>query len=179
MCMKMELFIAVFFSFVLSGNATSEDISLGIAGWEKFQGGDYKGAIALFERCISEGDLTKASLARTHRNIGLALRLDKRPDEAIKSYNKAIELKPDDVHQDYVNRGNAYSDLQEFEKALLDYAEAQKLFPDYNEAYYNRGIVFERQDKVAEAIDQFKLAYKFGLRSQLLHNRFVAHGLIK
>jgi len=107
------------------------------------------------------------------------LRRDGRPTEAVEYYDRAIAIKSDDVHKDYVNRGSAYSDAKEYDKALADYAEAQKIVPDYNEAYYNRGIVYERQDKNSEAIEQFKLAYKYNLRSQLLYERFVAHGLIK
>jgi len=166
--------------FVLCcGTALAEDISLGIAGWEKTEAGDHKAAIQLFLRCIAEGNLTPESLGRTYRNIGIALRRDERPKEAIGYYDKAIALKSDDVHKDYANRGNAYSDCKDYNNALIDYDKAQNIFNNYNEAYYNRGIVYERMDKNEDAVEQFKLAYKFGLRTQSLYERFVAHGLIK
>ena len=159
--------------------ASAEDLSLGMLGWEKTQQGDHKGAIELFQRCIAEGNLTQASLARTYRNIGIALRRDGRPLEAVDSYEKSIQLKPDDVHMDYVNKGNAYSDALKYEEALAEYDKAQAILPHYNEAYYNRGLVYERQEKKEQAIEQFKLAYQHGLRSQLLYERFVAYGLLE
>lgn len=173
----MIKYVAMFFLSCCLAHA--EDVSLGILGWEKTETGDHKGAIELFKKCIQEGDLTEASLARTYRNIGIALKRDGRPRESLEYYDKAIALKAHDQHMDYVNRGNAWSELNEFEKALSDYDMAMKIIPDYNEAHYNRGIVFEKQEKREEAVAEFKLAYKFGLRSRLLHERFVAYGLIK
>ena len=39
----------------------------------------------------------------------------------------------------YNNRGNAYYDLKDYQKAIADYTKAIELKPDYATAYYNRG----------------------------------------
>lgn len=175
----MKTIALVIFIFIVHGCLFAEDISLGIQGWQKTEEGDHKGAIELLKKCIAEGNLTKSSLARTYRNIGIALKRDGRPKESLEYYGKAIELAPSDVHMDYVNRGNSYSEMKEYDKALLDFDKAQKIKPDFNEAYYNRGIVYERLEKLKEAKEEFKLAYQHGLRSKLLQGRLIAHGIIE
>lgn len=175
----MKTIWLVLFVLIFKVYLVAEDVSLGKLGWEKTEAGDHKAAIELFKKCIAEGNLTKASLARTYRNIGIALKRDGRPKESLEYYGKAIELAPSDVHMDYVNRGNAYSEMKEYDKALLDYDKAQKIVPNYNEAYYNRGIVYEKKEKLKEAKEEFMLAYKNGLRSQLLQERLIAYGVIE
>jgi Flp pilus assembly protein TadD len=51
-------------------------------------------------------------------------------DEAIADLNKAIELKPDDAIA-YENRGWAYEEKGDVQKAIENYREAAKLNPDY------------------------------------------------
>jgi len=41
-----------------------------------------------------------------------------------------------------INRGVAYANLNQYEKAISDYTEAIRLKPDYAEAYQNRGIAY-------------------------------------
>ncbi|WP_194778300.1 toxin-antitoxin system YwqK family antitoxin [Pararhodonellum marinum] len=60
------------------------------------------------------------------------------PSETIPLYDKAIELNPT-VAQVYLNRGTAYSNGFEFEKAIMDFDKAIVLNPNYMEAYTNRG----------------------------------------
>ena len=56
---------------------------------------------------------------------------------------KATRLKP--AYADaYNNRGNAYVDLKQYDKAIADYTEAIRLKPDYAGAYYNRGLASPR-----------------------------------
>lgn len=160
-------------------SASGENITLCKKGWSETQGGNHLAAVELFEECIKTGELGEASLARTHRNIGIAYRRAKKPDLAVAAFTKAIELKPDDVWDDHVNRGNAYDDQGNFERAMAEYDRALELNPGYGEAYYNRGIAYEGQKEIEKARAEFVNAYKSGLRTQLLYERMVVHGLLK
>lgn len=159
--------------------AGREDLGLCIRGWDATEAGHHAEAIQLYGRCIKGGNLTRASLARTYRNLGIAYRRSGDPDKAVDALGKAIALHPADVWDDYVNRGNAYSDKGEFERAFENYDLALEANPGYGEAYYNRGIVFERQNEFEKAKAEFVRAYDHGLRSELLYERYVAYGLAK
>jgi len=155
-----------------------EDLSLCKSGWGATEAGDHASAIKLFESCINKGNLTPKSLARTYRNLGIASRRNNESHKAIDYYNKAISLPSADIWNDYVNRGNAWSELGEYQKALKDYDLAFESKPNYNEAYYNRGIVFEKQNQLERAKTEFIKAYEYGLRSEQLYDRYVKYGLV-
>jgi len=164
---------------LMSGPVSAEDISFCRDGWSLTESGNHSKAIDLFNQCIESGKLSNSSLARTYRNIGIASNRMGQHKEAIKSYDKAISLNPYDPWDDYVNRGNARSGLGEYDKAFDDYNIALAIKPNYNQAFYNRGIVFEKMGDNKKAVEEFKKAYKNGLRSKLLNDRIMAHGLVK
>jgi len=45
----------------------------------------------------------------------------------------------------YYNRGIAYNELDQYQRAIKDYNEAIRLQPDDVDAYYNRGVVYLKQ----------------------------------
>ena len=59
-------------------------------------------------------------------------------DLAIKDFNRAIELNPNNFFA-YNNRGNAYDKIEDFDRAIEDFNAAIKLKSDYAKAYNNRG----------------------------------------
>jgi antitoxin component YwqK of YwqJK toxin-antitoxin module len=59
-------------------------------------------------------------------------------EEAIKLYDKAIEVNPT-IAQVYFNRGACKGNNFDFEGAIADYDKALELNPEYMEAYGNRG----------------------------------------
>ena len=63
------------------------------------------------------------------------------PGKAIEYLSEAIRLKPDYVVA-YYNRGVAYDDLGQYQRAIQDSDTAIRLKPDYANAYNNRGIAF-------------------------------------
>jgi superkiller protein 3 len=54
-------------------------------------------------------------------------------EEAIASYDKALEIKPD-FHEAWNNRGNALDNLGRLEDAIASYDKALEIKPDYHEA---------------------------------------------
>src|SRR5262245_30730358 len=114
---------------LFAGAASSEDLTRCKQGWDATESGKHLDAIGLFESCIRDGDLSRASLARTYRNIGIANRRAKRPEAAIAAYDKAIAMNPPDVADDYINRGNAFDEAGKFAEAMADYDKALQLEP--------------------------------------------------
>lgn len=66
------------------------------------------------------------------------------PIKAIEYLNNAIKMQPDDETY-YYNRGVAYDNLGQYQRAIEDYNQAIRLQPDYPKAYNNRGINYLSQ----------------------------------
>jgi len=54
--------------------------------------------------------------------------------------------------EEYLHRGDAYFEKEEYDKAGADYTRAIELEPNLAVAYYNRGVAYLRKDKYDEAI---------------------------
>ena len=62
-------------------------------------------------------------------------------EESIKFYTAGLTLYPRMV-EGYIKRGNAYSYIREYGKAIADYSKAIKLKPGHAGAYSNRGMAW-------------------------------------
>lgn len=80
-------------------------------------------------------------------------------DEALNSYEEAIKINPSEALY-YNNKAAAYIELNDFESALQEIAQAEKLFEegivkDYikkAKVYARKGTIFGKQEKWTEAI---------------------------
>ena len=54
--------------------------------------------------------------------------------------------------EEYLHRGDAYFEKEEYDKAIAEFSRAIELDPNYAEAYYKRGVAYLRKDKYDEAI---------------------------
>ena len=81
-------------------------------------------------------------------------------EEAVNSYNKAIELKPDyaDAHN---NMGACYKARGDLEEAVECYQHAIELNPDHAIAHNNLGVALEAQGKLTAAKISYKKALSF------------------
>ncbi len=107
----------------------------------------------LFKRRIEKD---KVNLAENYLNLGNAYYVDLKFDEALESYNKSIENKPD-YHEAWVSKGIALYDLSRYEEALQAYDKAIEIKPDYYQAWYNKGFTLTdlgRHDKALEAYNK-------------------------
>ena len=77
--------------------------------------------------------------------------------EYIKLYTASLTFNPKIV-EDYIKRGNAYSYIGEYDKAIADYSEAIKLKPNYAEAYSNRAEAHLKKVDFDKAIADYTKA---------------------
>ena len=83
-----------------------------------------------------------------------------RHEEAIASYEKAIEIKFD-YYKGWYDRGVALSALGRKEEAVVSYEKAIKIKFDYYEAWNNLGNVLSDLYRNEKAIESYKKAIKF------------------
>jgi tetratricopeptide (TPR) repeat protein len=88
---------------------------------------------------------------------GYCLGCLKRYEEAITSYDKALEIKPD-YHEAWNNRGIALRKLGRYEEAIASYDKALEIKPDDHQAWYNRGYALDELGRYEEAIASYDKA---------------------
>ena len=88
---------------------------------------------------------------------GITLVQSGKYEEAIASYDQAIEIKPD-CQDTWCNRGIALNDLGRYEEAIASYDRAIEIQPDSHQAWYNQGITLCYLGRYAEAIASYDRA---------------------
>jgi tetratricopeptide (TPR) repeat protein len=56
------------------------------------------------------------------------------------------------------NRGTAYADSKQFEKAIQDYNQAIELNPKYADVFINRGVAYAKLKQFKKAIQDYNQA---------------------
>jgi len=87
---------------------------------------------------------------------------EKKFDQSLQAYNKALQAAPDNSTINY-NIGNANFRNNKFENAVNDYDNTVSNTSDNTlkqNAYYNKGVSFSKQKKLPESIDAYKDALK-------------------
>ena len=94
-----------------------------------------------------------------HSNLGNAFKDLKRYEDAIASYNKAIEIDINyaEIHN---NKGNALKSLERYDEAIESYDKAIKIKSDYAFAYNNKGNALKNLERYDEAIESYDKAIK-------------------
>lgn len=92
--------------------------------------------------------------ASTWYNYGIAQRRSNDPQGAVESYTRALELNPS-YYDALINRGNAYMDLKQYQKALDDY-NAALIIGDFPNAYCGRGDAYFAMKNYDQAITEYK-----------------------
>jgi len=78
-------------------------------------------------------------------------------EKVIDICNEALKVEPDS-EVFYINRGNAYANLNQPERAIEDYGKVIELNPAFAEAYYNRGNVYAELNQPERAIEDYDRA---------------------
>jgi|TARA_B100000513_G_C11871390_1_gene176082 tetratricopeptide (TPR) repeat protein len=129
-------------------DAAAAEVSLQSA-LSQLQGGDLSGGAALLSRLLSP-----SSALPTHRvpdaraNLGTALMMLGRVDDAEREYMAAVELRPTAL--EYYNLGILCADRQRNEEAHSHYRAAIALEPTSAAAYNNLGNLYRSEDGRSE-----------------------------
>jgi len=119
-------------------------------------------------------DIARLSLAAHSFYLGNALYEQKNFEDSIKAYSTSLKL--NEYAGAYYNRGVAYAELGEYDRAIEDYNKAIKLNKEYAEAYYNRGVAYVVLGKYNRAIEDFNKAIELNLDdAEAYYNRGVAY----
>ena len=89
--------------------------------------------------------------------------------QVIEYLNQAIRVKPDFVEA-YNNRGAAYKDIGQYQRAIEDFNQAIRLKPDYANALNNRGIAYTDLRQYQRAIEDFNQAIRLKPDYAKAHN---------
>jgi tetratricopeptide (TPR) repeat protein len=120
---------------------------------------------SFFRNRVWESDLTllrdviqkSPHKARPYDGLGNALNREGYTAEAMASYNKAIELKPDFADA-YYNRGSLYEKAGQLTQAFSDLNKAIFYNPNFAEAYSNRGSAYFLQGNLRMALADYNKA---------------------
>ena len=134
---------------------------------ERFAAGDYTEYLTLSPPARIEKILELKSLQEVCPDsesktsllfqLGLLFVAQQEYGNAVISWDKALEIKPD-KHDAWYNRGLALSDLGRNEEAIASYEQAVAIKPDYDAAWYNRGNALSALGRKEEAIASYEQA---------------------
>ncbi len=101
--------------------------------------------------------ISSASLCLAETDLCKQLAVEKEYDKAIEACTKQIngEVAVRHLEYSYSNRGAAYANSKQYDKAISDYSKAIKLNPEFATSYYNRAIAYTNNGQYDEAISDF------------------------
>ena len=112
----------------------------------------YPKAIIEYQRTLSllsDSVETRMRLASAYEAVG-------KPDLAIKEYKSALRLKASP--KIYLNLGNIYCKLNQYDDAASSYQKALHLDPNEVELYNNLGFALEKKGEIQEAVTFYEKA---------------------
>lgn len=128
-------------------------VALGLLTWKRAH-------IYADERKLWQDTLAKNPTSwMAHCNLAYSFLHEGQTSEAIRQFQEAIRLKPDDA-EIRNNLGNALFRDGQTEEAIRQFQEALRLKPDYGDAHYNLGNTLMKQGQLSEAIRELEEALR-------------------
>ena len=84
-------------------------------------------------------------------SLGAVLMQQGRPEEALKAYDKAVQLKPDDAGS-WQQLGNILLELERYDHALLSFQHVLRLDPCHQDAAYKSAVLLHQIGRFEEAL---------------------------
>ena len=109
----------------------------------------------------------------TFNNLGVALSLKGKIDEAIKCHKKAIQLDPRNAEA-YYNLGNIFYSQDNFKKAIGEYEKAVSINPKYTKAHINLGVSLMEEGWLDQAARHLAEALKIEPNNVMAHYNMAA-----
>jgi tetratricopeptide (TPR) repeat protein len=122
-----------------------------LMGLLSFDAGQYDHAVEWMARAVRHDPKVEYL-----NDLGQILQRAKRHEEALRAFDKAVQLKPDSAEL-WRNLGSVLVQLNRDNEALLSYQHALKLQPNDFDAASKGGVLLHRQQRWAEALACFDL----------------------
>jgi len=130
--------------------------------------------IAGCTRVIQSGRENQRDLASAYFNRGVAYGYKGDFDRAVRDFDQAIKLDPNEAIP-LNNRGSAYYQIGQVDRAIQDFDLAIKLNPNYPDALNNRGLAYISQGQYDRAIQDFDQVLKLDPKdADAIRNRAMA-----
>jgi serine/threonine-protein kinase len=97
-----------------------------------------------------------AAKALEYVNQGYKFYQQKKYNQAIEAYTKAVEINPNDYAL-YNDRGLIYTAKRDYDKAITDFDKSIELKPD-SLTYNNRGVAYEDKGEKEKAVEDYRKA---------------------
>ena len=104
-----------------------------------------------FERCDEVGEPDRVGIARHYSNEGVIRKEQGRLDQALRSLDTAVALRPDHAEA-LVNRGLVFREQGKLARAIEDYDRALGIDPGDARAWSNKGVALAGQGKIEQAM---------------------------
>ncbi|MCE0499591.1 MAG: tetratricopeptide repeat protein [Methylacidiphilales bacterium] len=104
-----------------------------------------------------------------YNNLGLALAQEGRLDEAITSYQKALEIEPDYAGA-HNNLGGVLFQMGRLDEAIVQFQSALEINPNYAKAHNNLGIALAQKGRLDEAMVHYQKALEIDPNFADAHN---------
>jgi tetratricopeptide (TPR) repeat protein len=114
---------------------------------------DYRTALSIWEDTVRK----RENNPRAQNSLGAMYFAERRFDEAMRCYNRAIELKPEYADAHY-NRAISLMLTNDDGGAVRDFDKYISLKPDSADAYINRGSEYFKTNRLPEAIQDYSKA---------------------
>jgi len=112
-----------------------------------------------------------------HNNLGLAFFQKGQADEALKQFQKALEINPNyvEAHSDL---GMALSQHGQLDEAIAQYQKALEIAPNFAPGHYNLGLALFQHGQLGEAVAQYQKALEINPNYAEAHNN-IGNALIQ
>jgi tetratricopeptide (TPR) repeat protein len=94
-----------------------------------------------------------------YTNLGFAFLQKGQADEALKQFQKALEINSND-RDAHIDLGMVLDEIGQLDEAIAQYQKALEIDPDYAEAHNNLGNTLMRKGQLGEAIAEYQMALK-------------------
>jgi len=99
-------------------------------------------------------DYSRLKAALSHYKLGLIYENGLKFKEAMKEYDKALEIFPDFASA-LIRRGMIYDFRKKIKRALKDFLKAGEADPHFPLAFFDQGLCYKRLKKRDEALDSY------------------------